>query len=271
MKRLIYIALVMLLPYVVSGQTVTEWPPGAPTGQYTWQPNATFGKDAQIQSANPKLNYGIRTNLLVRATGSGTNSVIRYDSLLTITVGSTTDSAFLYLVHLANRASNWPATDSLIVFLPLTRLFTEGVGDNAAGIVSFDSSSISSDNSGAADSAWSVAGGDYANADSAFFKLGSVTAMDTVKIDVTDLVTRALADPSGSFGWLIKANQAGTSPDPLLQVHSSDGATAGFLPRLVVFTTPTTITSILSNGVPLRVLDLPRVDKGKYILRKIGG
>lgn len=178
----------------------------------TLQPDATAGKDAGIMADNATTNYGTSNEIHVIMTGGGVprRALLQFD-LSSIPAGSTVVSAVLTLTAFANRLS----ADTLAVHR-VTQAWTEaGVTYNK-----YDGTT-----------SWGTAGGDYdATADATF--VAPATTGATVDVAIASLVQEWVNGATNN-GMIMKVEtETGTSKGG--QISSSDHATAGYRPKLVV-------------------------------------
>jgi hypothetical protein len=233
-----------------------------------WQPGATSGKDTYVNKTDPTKNYGITASLKVASLSTAiTHSLLQFDSLSVISVGMVIDSAFLILT--ANSNFN-TISDSTMSLHYLTRQWTEGTVNNAAGVCNWDTASTGIK--------WTTAGGDYN-----VTKYGTKTMSDTIlqystlKLNVKDLVNLIVNSAITNYGWIIKWDTEGAA-DFTFSFFSSDYTTTNtYRPKLVVYysiplTAPysVSISGVTSSSFTISATDSNKSRKGLYLYRKGG-
>jgi hypothetical protein len=187
-----------------------------------WQHGSAFGKDNYIDSSNPITNSGTSQYISVYNyynTEKHYRSLIEFDSLSVIPVGSIVDSAFLDLTLQSAVADS----DSTASWHRLTTAWTETVScwDSAsAGVL------------------WSTAGGDY-NVTKYGTRKTWGTIGTVIRFTLTTLVQGWVSETWTNYGMLLKFdNENDPGYNMYRQFYSSDNATSTNRPKLIVYYTP---------------------------------
>lgn len=195
----------------------------------TLQPDATAGLDTWVVESPADSNNGTDANLWVRgAAGVRRNSFIKFD--VSSIAGATVDSATLSLWNAETRPSG-----QVVVFhsiLAANSAWTEGGATWDYAVASTTRWAGDSGADGGTDAGCSVSGTDYNATQLGSFSYVGGTAIDT-EWPATLNTAQVQAWVDGSNYGLIAVSSG------ILSMHSSDAATAGLRPKLVIeYTAP---------------------------------
>ncbi|KPK95553.1 hypothetical protein AMJ80_04895, partial [bacterium SM23_31] len=204
----------------------------------TLQPGNESGKDTYIEAYYKERNFGESTSIKVRAQlpsgedAYSTRGLIFFDSLKYYVPKNSLLSAKLIFTAVSYTSNS----DDILRIHPLMRLWTEGDKDNAPGIANWDSASTASVNGGAADSAWTNAGGDFDDSEyiERLIHQSGYGGGDTIIFDVTQLVAGIIDSGWVDYGWLIKYRTDDDGVNNSLWLYSSDAETPSYRPKLVL-------------------------------------
>jgi len=189
-------------------------------------------------------NFGTATTFNIADSNLTTVLTERYliklplDSILLLPANSRIDSAILQLTHLAAPANGG---DSTITIYRLLRLFTEGTGNNADGIVSWDSASVAADNPSSIDSVWTNAGSDFDSLTTYGSKAPGSGASDgdAFRIDFKDLAEGWRNGTFANNGMMLKQTSrvVGVGHRESISFGTSDNATEADRPSIIIYYT----------------------------------
>jgi hypothetical protein len=221
----------------------------------TLQPSGSLGIDAEISDATPTTPAGSGTTLTIgNVNPIGTDSLyralLRFD-LTAIPDGALISSAVLTLYDVAGGAMSATRTFNAYRLTQTSWVEATATWNNYATALP-----------------WTTAGGDYTTTNGDSVSVSSATA-DVVFSSLADLAMDALYNRSGLLHLVIKGTE-GTGADDYVAVGSSDNATAGLRPQLVV-TYSESIHYLCAQAIQtsIKALDLPLLNDDQVLVQKL--
>lgn len=188
---------------------------------YSSQPDGTAGVDTRLDNSNPTTNYGTNVQLGIGESNAGAfilRTLIKFD-LSSIPATAYIASATLSLWTVNDESSN----DRAVKVYRMLRSWTEA----GATWNTYDGANN-----------WPGGAGAFGSTDCEQTEIASTTVTSALAANTevqwslsTSAITEIVAGTFTNNGFLMKAD---SEVNDLYRYHSSDGATAGFRPKLVI-------------------------------------